>query len=237
MTIANFKVMVEAWMNRSTGSFTVGSFDCLLAAMNDARRAAQRDHDFELLRTQEAYLTTSAGGADWATGCKTTPGGGTAQLMKRVDSVWQYAATSISGSTFYLPTARIPFDTSGDLKRNLPVVDTQFLTTNQPNPFVQTQFAYSVGTLLYVNGITTSTSVVKLFGIKYLDDLTGAESPDIFLTYFTDWFRIATIFNLNTYLKDSERFPIDVQMLTRTWESVKQMDGSISNMGEQSNLD
>lgn len=237
MTIANFKVMVEAWLNRSTGSFTVNSFDCLLAAMNDARRAAQRDHDFELLRTQDCFLTTSAAGADWSTGCKTTPGGATAVLMKRIDSVWQYSTTTISASTAYLPTARVPFDTSGDLKRNLPVVDTAFLTVNQPNPFIQNQFAYAVGTKLYVNGVNTTTATYKLFGIKWSDDLTGAESPDIFLTYFTDWFRIATIAALNTYLKDSERFMIDVTMLNRSWEAVKQMDGTIANMGEQSNLD
>lgn len=233
MTIANFKTFVEAWLNRTTGSFTVGSFDCLLAAMNDARRMAQRDHDFELLRTQDCYLTTSAIGADWSTGCKTTPGGATSVLMKRVDSVWQYSASG----TGYTVVARVPFDTSGDLKRNLPVVDTAFLTVNQPNPFIQTQFAYSVGTSLYVAGVNTGTATYKLFGIKYLDDLTGSESPDMFLTFFTDWFRIATVAALNTYLKDADRFAIDVTMLDRAWQSVKQMDGSIANMGEQSNLD
>ena len=237
MTIANFKTFVEAWLNRTTGSFTVGSFDCLLAAMNDARRAAQRDHDFELLRTQDSFLTTSAGGADWSTGCKATPGGATAQLMKRVDSVWQYSTTTIGATTVYLPTARVPFDTSGDLKRNLPVVDTAYLTVNQPNPFIQTQFAYSVGTKLCVNGVNSSTATYKLFGIAWLDDLAGSESPDIFLTYFTDWFRMATVAALNTYLKDAERFAIDLTILDRAWQSVKQHDGTVANMGEQSNLD
>lgn len=238
MTIANFKVFVEGWLNRSAGSFTVGGFDFLLQAMNDARRAAQRDHVFELLRTQDCYLTTSAAGADWSTGCKTTPSGATAVLMRRIDTIWQYAPTTIGATTAYLPTARIPFDSSGDLKRNLPVVDTSFLTVNQPNLFIQTQFGYSVGTSLYVNGVNSGTATYKLFGVKWLDDLTGAStSDDPFLTYFTDWYRQATVMALNTYLKDSERFPIDVTLLTRAWESVKTFDGQIANMGEQANLE
>lgn len=238
MTIANFKIFVEGWLNRTAGSFTIGGFDYLLQAMNDARRAAQRDHMFELLRTQDCYLTTSAAGAAWTTECKTTPGGATAVLMRRVDSVWQYSPTTISSTTVYLPTARIPFDTSGDLKRNLPVVDTQYLTVNQPNPFIQTQFAYAVGTKLYVNGVNSDTATYKLFGIRWLDDLTGASTEDDpFLTYFTDWYRMATVMALNTYLKDSERFAIDVSLLNRAWESVKAFDGQVANMGEQANLD
>lgn len=238
MTIANFKTFVEGWLNRSAGSFTVSGFDMLLQAMNDARRAAQRDHMFELLRTQDCFLTTSAAGASWTTGCKTTPGGATAVLMRRVDSIWQYSSTVINSATVYIPTARVPFDTSGDLKRNLPVVDTAFQTVNQPNPFIQTQFGYAVGTQLYVNGVNSGTATYKLFGIRWLDDLDGASTTDDpFLTYFTDWYRMATVMALNTYLKDSERFAIDVSLLNRAWESVKAFDGQIANMGEQANLD
>lgn len=223
-------------MNRTAGSFTVGTQDNLLNAMNDARRAAQRAHNFELLRTGDAYLTTSSGGAPWTTGCKTTPGGGTAILMKRIDSVWQYSSTVISSTTYYIPTARVPFDTSGDLKRNLPVVNTAYLTVNQQTPFVTAQFAYVVGINLFCTAIP-GTATYKLYGIQWMDDLTGSEGPDIFLTYFTDWFRIATIFFLNTYLKDNERFPIDAQVLSAAFKSMTQMDGDVANMGEQANLD
>lgn len=236
MTIANFKAMVEAWLNRTAGSFTQNGVDNLLNAMNDARRMAMRDHDFELLRTGDCYLTCHSGGSDWSTGCTTTPAGGTAQLMKRVDSIWQYGSQVIGATTYYIPTARIPFNTQGDLKRNLPVINMQFLTINQVNPFTQDVFGYAVGTKMFITG-TPSAANYKLYGIKWLDDLTGSESPDIFLTYFTDWFRVATVFCLNTYLKDAERFQIDVVSMNRSFASVCQMDGTIANMGEQANLD
>lgn len=236
MTITNFKTFVEGWLNRSAGSFTVGGFDFLLQAMNDARRAAQRDHVFELLRTEDAYLSTSAAGALWTTACVDTPVPGSAILMRRVDEVWQYSSTTIGASTVYLRTARVPLQTSGDLKRDLPVVDTQFMTVNQPNPWVQNMMAYAVGPKLYIAGQNATASYYKLVGVQWLDDLTGSENPDMFLTYFTDWFRMATVMFLNTYLKDSERFAIDTNLMLRAWESVKTFDGQIANMGEQANL-
>lgn len=237
MTIANFKLFVEGWLNRDAGSFTVGGFDFLLQAMNDARRAAQRDHAFELLRTEDAYLATSAMGANWATGCKTTPGGATAILMRRIDEIWQYAPGTIDSTTCYLRTARIQFNTSGDLKRELPVQNGNFpLIANQNQLWVQNMMGYAIGTKLYVTGTATSSTNYKLVGIQWLDDLTGSETPDIFLTYFTDWFRMATVMALNTYLKDSEKFAIDTVLMRRAWESVLSFDGQTANMGEQSNL-
>lgn len=237
MTISNFKTFVEGWLNRTSGSFTVGGFDYLLQAMNDARRAAQRAHVFELLRTEDAYLTTSAAGALWTTGCKTTPGGATAILMRRIDEIWQYAPGTIDGSTVYLRTARIMFNTSGDLKRELPVVDSRFpLIANQQTLWVQNLMGYAVGPKLFVTGTSTTSATYKLVGVQWLDDLTGAETPDIFLTYFTDWFRMATVMALNTYLKDDERFAIDTTLLSAAWQSVKTFDGQVANMGEQANL-
>lgn len=238
MTIANFKTFVEGWLNRSAGSFTVNGFDYLLQAMNDARRAAQRAHVFELLRTEDAYIATSAAGATWTTGCKTTPGGATSILMRRLDEIWQYSAGTIDSTTCYLRTARIQFNTSGDLKRELPVQNGNFpLIANQNQLWVQNMMGYAVGTKLYVTGTATTAANYKLVGIRWLDDLdSNSTEDDPFLTYFTDWYRMATVMALNTYLKDSERFAIDVTLLSRAWESVKTFDGQVANMGEQSNL-
>lgn len=242
MTIANFRATVAAFMNRSDASFTVNGQDIMLLAINDARRAAQRAHNFELLRvgmgTAGCFLTTSAGGANWQTGCTTQPAGaGNALMMKRIDSTWQFSTMTISGTSYSIPVARYPFDTSGDLKRNLPVVDTMFLLVNQPNPFVQTQFCFCIGPLLFLAGANVSTQNIMLFGIQFLPDLVGSEQPDVFLTYFTDWLRMATVFHLNTYIKDTEQFPLDVQKMKIAWDTVTTMDGDIANMGEQANLD
>jgi hypothetical protein len=231
MTITNFKSMIAAYMNRTTASLTsVNSQDILLQAMNDARRAAQRAHVFELNRV-DCFLATTQAGANWMTGCKTTPGGATASLMRRIDSVWNY---STSGSIYYR-TSRIDFGSIFDYKREL---DTD--PGNQALPPAQSittsrKFAFINGPLLCVNTITSSTNVM-LNGIKWLDDLTGSEDPDIFLTFFTDWFKYATIAALNVYLKDSERFPIDTNAMNSMWQTVKAMDGTIANAGDGADL-
>lgn len=236
-TIAHFKQTVANMMNRSLASLnSVNSEDMLLMAMNDARMAAQRSHEFELLRTEDAYLSTHLGGANWMTGCKTVPSGSTALLMKRIDSVWNYSAYVVGASTYYARTTRVPFDYSGRFNRELSIVDRQFNPNQSSSVTAMDQFAYATGDQLFVTTISTATPY-KLVGIKFLDDLTGAESPDVFLTYFTDWFRYATIAALNVYLKDSERFPIDTTVLANLWQSVKTLDGTIANMGESVNLD
>lgn len=237
MTIANFKTRVASQVNRTAVSFVNGTVDNLLQAMNDARRMAQRDHDFELNKTEDCYLATHAGGANWMTGCKTVPGGETAQLMKRIDRIWTYQATPIGATTYYLKTARVPFNSPADIKHDLPVMGNQLLFQNNtpPTNLVQTMQGYVQGTQLFVTTVYTATNY-KLEGIKWLDDLSDASDPDIFLTFFTDWLLMATIFSLNLYLKDAERFNIDLAAMTRAFESVKQMDGTLANMGEQSNL-
>lgn len=236
MTIATFKQQIANMMNRTLASFTVNAEDMVIMAMNDARRQAQRDHEFELNRTEDAYLSTHLGGANWMTGCKTTPGGATAILMKRVDEVWNYSSYDIGATTYYPRTTHIPYGYTGQFKRELPTVDSRVITAQVLNTSNMGQFAYSNGTKLFVTGVSTATPY-KLVGIQFLDDIDAASSPDIFLTYFTDWLRYATISALNIYLKDSERFPIDATILARLWQSVKTLDGTIANMGESVNLE
>lgn len=238
MTITNFKKQVAAYVNRTVASFTVDSQDILLAAMNDARRSAQREHAFELNRTENCFLVTSASGANWMTGCTSTPGGSSV-IMRRIDEVWNYTtetSTGSGGGTYYPRVSRIDFSYSGQQKRDYPTVNDSRYTVNPQNWVPKTQFAYVVGPTLFMQTITTMTSY-KLVGVQWLDDLTGSENPDIFLTYYTDWFKYATIKAINAYLKDTERFPIDEQMLATKWQSVKSHDGDVANMGESATLD
>jgi hypothetical protein len=238
MTLANFKSYVAAYVNRTAASLVVDGQDVLLQAINDARRQAQRDHTFNLCKTEDAYLSTHMGGVDWTTGAKTTPGGGTAVLLKQVHEVWMYNTATIGASTHYLRTARVPFTTSFDFRNILPTQGTneQWLNNTPPTAFASTMFAYATGVNLYVTSMTTATPF-KLVATKWLSELADGDSPDIFLTFYVDWLLLATLKNLNVYLKDSERFPIDQMVMKERWESVKQHDGSQAQSGEGVNLD
>lgn len=232
LTVADFKKRVAATVNRDATLFTVDSVDNLLAAMNDARRMAQRNHTFALL-ADDVFLTTSLAGANWMTGCKTTPGGATAVLMKKINGVWNYTTQG----ALYIRTSWVDFGIIGDYRRTLPLYDTQnLIITNQPASQTRRTFAYINGQNLFVTNTTASTTYM-LEGIKFLDDLTAVSDPDVFLTYFTDWLIYATIGALNNYLKDTEKFPIDATIENKLWQSVIQMDGELAQMGQATNLD
>lgn len=234
MTITVFKNMIYGFINRDASIFTTaqgGSTDQVLQAMNAVRRHAQRKYAFELLRV-DGFLTTSLSGANWQTGCKTTPGGATALLMRRIDSVWNYAT---SGS-LYVRSSRIDLGNVNDYKRELGVYSGAVDTPPTVIPTAERAFAYVNGPNLYVNPYTSSTAFM-LNGIKWLDDLAGSEDPDMFLTYFTDWFQWAVIMYLNMFLKDGERVQVDAAMVKELWDSVKEYDGQFINAGDGANLD
>jgi hypothetical protein len=228
MTIANFKTMVAALVNRTAAELIVNSQDLILLSLNDARRAAQRMHDFELNKTEDAYLSTHFGGANWMTGCKTTPGGVTGLLMKRVDEVWNYTTQTVGASTYYPRTSQIDFGDSARFRRELTMQGALDNTQNH-SANSTSRFAWASGSNLHISTATDAT-IVKLVGIQFLDDLTDASSADIFLTHFVDWLKWATIGALNIHLKDAERFPIDQALVDSMWQSVKTYDGTIANM-------
>lgn len=233
MTITNFKNMIYGFINRDSSIFTTtqgGSTDQALQAMNAVRRAAQRSYAFELNRT-DVFLSTSLAGANWQTGCTATPGG-SAVLMRRIDTVWNYT----TNGSLYIRSSRIDLGNVADYKRELDVYRGSENIAPSFVPSASRPFAYINGAKLYVNPQTSSTSYL-LNGIQWLDDLTGSESPDIFLTYFTDWFQWAVLLYLNQFLKDGERLSVDATMVEKLWQSVKEYDGQFINAGDGANLD
>ena len=240
MTIANFKARVYGFINRTSTLFTTtesASIDQVLYAMNAARQAAQREHTFELNRT-DAFLTTSEVGANWMTGCKTTPGGATAVLMKRLDSIWNYSSSVVTAGTVYARTNRIDFGHVNDFRREVGVDsgDAYSSLTATSVASYRRKFAYMNGQTLHIVSVDTAAPVL-LNGIKWLDDLAGSETDDIFQVYFVDWWFWATLIQLNQFLKDDQRINIDASFVGRLWQSVKEMDGQIANSGDSVTLD
>lgn len=158
--------------------------------------------------------------------------------MKRVDGVWNYVSNPIpSGGTVYLRTSFIDSGVLGDFRRSLPAYDTsQLIITNNPQWWSRQTFWYLQGGKLFVTNITATTTYL-IEGIQWLPDLADGDPEDMFLTYFPDWLLYASVAALNVYLKDSERFPIDMTVMERLWQSVKQMDGEVANSGTWTNLD
>jgi hypothetical protein len=241
-TISQLKARILGFINRDKTVFNTESsgnnIDQVLAAINDARRSAQREYNFALLQG-DAFLTTSEIGANWMTGCKTTPGGTVTQLMKKVDSVYNYSTSTIPAGTLYARTSKIDFGNVADFKREVPVDSgSQYLLQQTATGILlaRRKFAFMNGQNLHIATVDTAVPVM-LNGTTFLDDLLPSDSPDVFLTYFSDWLFWATITQLNQFIKDDARINIDGAFMGRLWQSVKEMDGQIANSGDSATLD
>lgn len=232
MTYANFKDQVVGYLNRTAASVvTTGAQDLVLAAMNDARRWAQRQYTFEMNATQ-SFVQLSMLGKSLLADFRTAPAGSTVVVVKRIDSIHEYSTETIASTTVYYPTKRIEYRRRQALYSHLPSDPS---STALGNPTVN-EFAYLHGVKLYHTNLTTQTWVMADV-IEQLADHDGGSGTDIFLNYFTDWLKFATLANLNVWLKDSERTVIDQALLAGMWESVKQFDAQQAISTDDLSLD
>jgi hypothetical protein len=227
MTYADFKTTVLSYANRSSAVFTSGSLDYVLAAMNDARRAAQREYTFTLNR-RTAFAQLSLAPCSLLTDFDTTPASGTLCVVKQVDAIFNYGTANVGATAYYYRTEKVlfqrhsAFDTLQFAPETLggtPTIVSGVLAQSK-------QFAYIQGTGLVHSTLTTPTWYLCDV-VEWLADHAGDTTQDIFLTYFADWLKYATLMNLNQFLKDGERFPIDSAFVGRLWESVKQYDSQM----------
>lgn len=238
MTYANFKTAVLSYINRSSTVFTVSGTDYVLTAMNDARRDAQRRYTFNMLRKQ-AFAQFSLAPCDMLADFDTTPVSTTAQLVKQVEAVFEYGEASVSGTTRYYRTNRVPFHRQSVFETELPVSSTAFgtaLSTSASTLGPLGSFIYQQGTSLYHSLLTTPTWFMCDI-VAWLDDHDGGASQDIFLTYHTDWLKWATLVNLNAYLKDTEQIQVSARLLSNSWDSVMQYDSQQGASSGALNLD
>jgi hypothetical protein len=229
MDLTTLKKRIVGYAGRSLTALTSDGVDNVLAAVNDARRQAQRSYNFHLLRGK-AFIKTSAAGASLLT-CKATPAdAGAALPMKLVDRCYNYA---VDGGV-YKPTSRISFDYDGEFARSVTLAMSGSSSQEAP----KNTFAYVQGDDLFVYPNTTE-SWYMVHGIKWVGDLTdGAlETSDIFLYYFSDWLLLAAIQQLNFSIKEDQRVAISDAALRRLWDTVTFMDGQKSIQGEFTNLE
>lgn len=232
MTYANFKDQVVSYMNRAAAAVvTVGAQDLVLAAMNDARRWAQREYTFDGNATQ-AFVSLSMIPKSMLTDFKTSPALSTTIVAKRVDALYEYSSSTVGVTTVYYPTHQIELRRRNALKAYIPGdPDATALTS----PSLR-QFAYVQGTNIAHTNLTTATTVMADI-VEFMGDHAGGGVEDIFLTYYTDWLKFATLANLNVWLKDSERTAIDQNLVSTLWASVKRHDAQQAASTDDLSLD
>ena len=227
MNVANFKKLVAGYVNRDAASFVVNGVDLLLEAINQAKLAAQREHDFFVMRSY-GFIQTSQAGADFTTSVYPTPTITTALNVKRIRRVFTYAT---SGSV-YIKNARYRLLSEEDWDQQLPVIDTTNL-----NIYSDTRLmVYLSGTNLYITN-TSTLSWVYLTIFKILPDYVDADVGDFFTINGRDWLLLKSIQMLNFYLKEDQRVGISNSALQDRWNSLLTLDNSYNNYDGANALD
>lgn len=221
--------MVDRVLNytgRAAATFQPGSVDNTLAAINDSRRQAQQAYDWEQLKVMGAIKVNSSSGAPWAYpsggyGPYTNDAGTTPLRLKQIDMVFNYTKDTLGNMQ---PTNRIMLDSSRWFRTLLPVNMGYPFTQTYPQypPFyyntipTQQMFAYIVGTMFYVN-TANAPAWFMIFGQQNLPDLTGSETSDFFIDNYQYWLLLATVQNLNNYIKEDNRVALSQNQLDSAW--------------------
>jgi hypothetical protein len=223
------QAMVDRVLNytgRAAATFQPASVDNALAAINDSRRQAQQAYDWEQLKVVGAIKINGSSGAPWSYpsggyGPYTNDGGGTPLRLKQIDMVFNYTKDTQGNMQ---PTNRITLDNSRWFRTLLPVNMGYPFSQTYPQypPFyyntipTQQMFAYVVGTQFYVN-TANAPAWFMLFGQQALTDLTGNETSDFFIDNYQYWLLLATVQNLNNYIKEDARVALSQTQVNEAW--------------------
>ena len=232
MNAGQFKTYVAAYINRDAAALVVGGVDLLLEAINDAKRAGQRDFDFPQLRGR-AFIQTSYFGANLSTAVSNPEGTGTAVPIQHVYAAWRYAPFTIGATNDYIRTQKYEFMSEADMRNIIPALNDAI---KEPNilPITYKQRAYVRGTDFFLTGVTTPTWV-WLDVISQLPDYSVDSDTDFFLVDYRDWMLIKTIECLNFYLKEDSRVSISNAQMNLKWNSVLAHANRLTDGHDQAN--
>lgn len=101
MKIGQLKTLIAAYLHKETSMFVKGTggdqVDLLLVALNNARKTAERVHDFATC-LKGGYYTVGATGANWATGITWWDAG--TQKVKKVKNWFLRGSDGVAGGEF-----------------------------------------------------------------------------------------------------------------------------------------
>jgi hypothetical protein len=234
MTFANFKIFVAAYLNRDPASLIIGGVDILKEAINDAKRAGQREFDFPQLNKRAFIqgwyygtpITNAVDNPD-----SLTP---TTVVVNHIYAAWRYASLLRSdGITDYIRTQKYEFMSEKSMRDIIPARNDAL---KEPNilPITYKQRAYVRGTDFFLTGVTDKVWV-WIDVIAMLPDYSADADTDFFLTDYRDWMLIKTLECLNFYLKDDDRVQISNAQMNLKWNSVLAHANRIADGHDQAN--
>ncbi len=241
MTFLEFKKMVAAYMTRDLETFTLNGVDVIGRAIHQARRWAERSHNFEFSRMsarlekvhfQNGALLSSAVNND----------GGTEQVAVKVieraflqfnDGSGQFPIHVVSRARHMMGVlSHYESLTSVDPRQNAAGIFRQGefqLVRWGPRVYIHPADSTALG---------AEVLPVYMDVVRWMPDYKRDEDTDYFLEYCEDFIKFRTIYELNFMLKEDLRVPLSKTALEDSWESVRKWDSSIiTGSVDDANLD
>jgi len=214
MQFDTFKNYVAGYMNRVATDFVVNGVDILADAINDARRAAQRDIDFVACQCQ-GFMTIANGGTSLST-MKTTPGGATSIAVKKVKAVWTYAN---NGGVYQRTGQLLPVANHTELV-------TELVTMEGVGSASTKGYFYQQGETLFM--VSQGPVDVLCDVVKWMPDGSGT-SEDFLLTDYKDYILLKTVEQLNFFVKEDQRVQISQGAMRDRLDSVLRRENNYTN--------
>jgi hypothetical protein len=231
-TFTQFKARVAGYMCRDADTFVVGSEDVLSVAVNNAKRWAERKHNFELARTSAVFLSLSLTDGALLSAAKDYYTQANAILIKLIERA--YVDASVAGVQRNIPVYSRAYEIMRGRRRagDLPFVAEELSPTQR-----DTMASFSLvqhGQRVYLTsgaqnyfGSGTTTAKVYCDIVQWMPLYSTGSDTDFFLEYCEDFMLFRTIFELNLFLKEDQRVAVSDKLLLETWESVLAWDNSI----------
>lgn len=208
MTLATLKAVCAAYHKKATADLTVNAVDLFLVAVNNARKAAERLHNFEHTRVSATLVVDGVtGGA--LSGLLLTPLGVYSGL-KEITS-----ASRLHANGSYVPLNFTRADIVNENERSLLTQDNSYYDDRYPSDasFLSSSSDVSLvqrgGSIYFyprISGAAGTTTEVTIEGFGWLrdyvaSDLSSSSATDFFVEHGFDFLQWATIIELNHYFK------------------------------------
>lgn len=245
MTFGDFKTMVAAFLQRDSTTFVYGTFDWLTYAINMARKASERQRDFEMCRTRAQLQLSSLTAVTALSGAKFMDSPSTTVSIKTIRKAW----ITDSNASLYYP---------------IKVISREAYVQSATRGMQDHTFVRVASTTVYSDNPTTSpvlvreadnvflspansdyygsaTPLVKMDVIQWLADYADATptATDFLLTHCIEYMLMKTVSLLQPFLKEDIRVPLALEQLKIAWRSVVAYDSQLVSAGssDDTNLD
>lgn len=218
--------MVAAFLQRDATAFVTGSYDFLAAAINMARQASERQHDFELCKVKVDLVVSLTAGGD-LTNAKLA-GTSTAVRVKKV--IKGFVPTAVTDG--YIPVATITrakhlhylqrqadrFGMRPDIKQ-WPVRDSLLFLVRDTN----TMYLTPADPTGYISDPVT----IKMDVVRWLPEYTADTDTDFLLTDCTEYMLFKTVTLMQPFMKEDVRVPLAAAQLEQAWRTVIAWDSQL----------